>query len=401
MFLYIHVPFCESKCKYCRFASTWNLQKFRLEKYVDFITSSIKTSPSIPLETSPSIPLLWEEREVEQIKSSIYFWWGTPWVLSLVQLEKILSDFTYDTSTEITLETTPNKITRENILWWQKLWINRISMWVQSLNNKTLKEIGREDKWDILKALDLLENIIENISIDFIIGLPYVKKWWVKRDIGFLLEKYDFIQHVSVYMLEDVTSSLSHLETSPSIPLLEEREVVQISSPSPQGEGARGWGYPWNWEENSIEKEDYLDEYIEVKEFLEKKGFYRYEISNFAKPLRECRHNMSYWNHSEVRAIWLWASWYEKWERYSFPDNFKDFYAGNNIFREKLTKNDIFTEKVMFQLRTSGLIEKIYKKLNQEKIEYFIKEGYLFLENKKLKLTDKWILVLDYILREI
>jgi len=447
MFLYIHIPFCESKCKYCRFASTWNLQKLQIEKYINFITS-----PSISTKTSPSIPLplqgwpgafLWEEREVEQLNSpsplkgegargwgfkkeveqlkSIYFWWWTPWVLNLDQLEKILSNFITSPqpsplgekglkSTEITLETTPNKVTKENIIWWQKLWINRISMWVQSLNDKTLKEIGREDKGDILEALDILKALtlalspgerglereeFFNISVDFIIGLPYVKKWWVKKDIEYLLGKYDFIKHVSVYMLEEITL--------PSIPLLwEEREVEQLNSPSPlKGEGARGWGYPWSWEENSIEKEDYLWEYIEVKDFLQSKWFNRYEISNFAKSWFECKHNMAYWNHSEVKAIWLWASWYEKGERYSFPDRFKDFYENKNIFSEKLTKEDIFTEKVMFGLRTSWLNEEVYKKLNEEKINNFIKDRYLFIENKKLKLTDKWILVLDYILSEV
>jgi len=349
MFLYIHIPFCESKCKYCHFASTWKLQKFQIQKYVDFIT----------FDTSN-----YRKQHQNSLKS-IYFWWGTPWVLSLEQLKKILTNYNYSSKTETTLESTPNKITKDSLIAWKKLWINRLSIWVQSLNNKTLKEIGREDKWDILTALDNIKEIwFSNISIDFIIGLPHVQKWWVLKDIEYILDKYDFITHISVYMLED-------------------------------------YYYPWNWEENSITEDDYLWEYIEVKKYLEKKWFNRYEVSNFSKKWYECKHNMAYWNHSEIKAIWLSASWYEKWERYTFSDKFSDFYNKKGIFREQLNKSDIFMEKVMFGLRTSWLLENIYIKLNREKVKYFIKQEYLFIENKKLKLTNKWILVLDYILREI
>lgn len=210
MFLYIHVPFCESKCMYCKFTSTWKLQEFQIEKYVNEINkqSSLKG---------------------KKVFKSIYFWWWTPSVLKLNQLEKILSNYSYDNKTEITLESTPNKITKENLLGWKGLWINRLSIWVQSLNDKTLKEIARKDKGDILKALDNinlslnpLHNIsplpntpprregiwivsslplgeierglikegtwclgINNIAIDFIIWLPYVEKWDIKRDIKY------------------------------------------------------------------------------------------------------------------------------------------------------------------------------------------------------------------------
>ncbi len=344
MFLYIHIPFCESKCKYCRFASTWKLQEFQIQKYVNEITS----------------PDYLESR-----LKSIYFWWGTPWVLSLEQLKKILINYNFNKKTEITLESTPNKITKDSLIGWKALWINRLSIWVQSLNNKTLKEIGRGDKWDIIQALNNIKEIwFDNISIDFIIWLPHTLKWDVKKDIEYLLDRYYFIKHISVYMLED-------------------------------------YYYPWNWKENSISEDDYLWEYIEVKKYLEKKWFNRYEVSNFAKSWYECKHNIAYWNHSELKAIWLSASWYEKWERYNFSDKFSDFYAKEWIFKEKLSKSDIFMEKVMFGLRTSWLSEYIYIKLNREKINNFIENKYLFIENKKLKLTDMWILVLDYILREI
>ena len=371
MYLYIHIPFCESKCKYCRFASLWKFQKIQIEKYVDFIL------------TSPLTPLLQGEGELK----SIYFGWWTPGVLSLDQLDSIISKILTSPPTpllwggegsiEITLETTPNKITKENLTWWKKIWINRLSIWVQSLNNDTLKEIWRGNKWDVIWALDEIRDHppapslvrrgskkINNISLDFIIWLPHVKKWGVKKDIEFILDNYDFVKHISVYMLEELC-------------------------------------YPWNWEDMSINQDDYLWEYLWIVEFLESRGFHRYEISNFAKPWYECEHNKAYWNHSEVKAIWLWASWYEDRKRYSFSEKMSDFYAWKNIQEEELTSEDIFIEKVMFWLRTSGLDEEIFKKLDKEKIEEFVNQGYLIKQNKKLKLLGKWVLVLDFIMSEI
>lgn len=349
MFCYIHIPFCESKCKYCRFASTWNLQDLQIEKYIDFITKK-------PVSSEAGF-------------SSIYFWWWTPWILNLKQIKKILNHIElwnkFNENIEITLESTPNKITKDNLIWWKKLWVNRLSIWAQSLNNKTLKEIWRWDKWDIIKSLDNIKEVwFDNISIDFIIWLPYVKPQEVKKNIEYTLNNYQYIKHISVYMLED-------------------------------------YYYPWNWEKVSIKQEEYLWEYIDIKNFLEEKGFNRYEVSNFAKSGYECKHNKAYWNHSEIKAIWLGSSWYEEGIRYSFPENFLDFYTDKNIFKEKLLPEDIFTEKVMFGLRTTWLDEETYSRLNGEKIEEFINKWYLKRQNKKLKPGEKWVLVLDYILKEI
>jgi len=177
-----------------------------------------------------------------------------------------------------------------------------------------LKEIWRWDKWNIIEALNCIKNIwFNNISLDFIIWLPHVKKWEIKKDIEYILSEYDFIKHISVYMLEE------HY-------------------------------YPWNWEEISISENDYLWEYIEVKNFLESKWFNRYEVSNFAKLGYECKHNMAYWNHSEIKAIWLWSSWLSKlsplppllsrgegdniYIRYSFSDKFSNIYI-NYLVQQK------------------------------------------------------------------
>ena len=373
--IYIHIPFCEQKCNYCRFASIWKIQDLHIAKYVSFLCEEIKKQSSII-----------------NIKT-IYFWWWTPWVLKLEQFEKILNiiknKYILDKKCEISIETTPDKISKENLIWWEKLWINRISMWVQTLNQKSLEEIKRWWKWDIIKALENFKkytlkevplgcNKIQNISLDFIIWLPYVKKWEILENIKYVLENYNFIKHISVYMLEDYYSPDKIIET----------KYDNIT-------------YPEDWEKQGIKEEEYLSEYSSIKNYLIKNWFSNYEISNYWKSWFECLHNIWYWEHKEVIAFWLWAYWYINNTRYANSENFKNYYNWEKIFENKLTKQDIFLEKVMFQLRTSWIEENIYKKLDTEKINYFIENWYLEKKSNKIVLLDKWVLVMDYILKEI
>ncbi|MDQ7009083.1 MAG: radical SAM family heme chaperone HemW [Candidatus Gracilibacteria bacterium] len=379
MQIYIHIPFCEQKCNYCRFASIGKIQDLHIAKYVSLLCEEITLSPS------PS-PL--GERGVS-IKT-IYFGGGTPGVLKLEQFEKILNTiknkYILDTNCEISLETTPDKITKENLEGWNKLGINRVSMGIQTLNNKSLKEISRGNKGDINIALENIKkyNLIENISVDFIIGLPYVKSGEILENIKTILNNFSFIKHISVYMLEDYYSPDKIIET----------KYDNIT-------------YPKDWDKQGIKEEEYLGEYSSIKRYLINSGFNNYEISNYGKPGFECKHNIGYWNHSEILAFGLGAYGYVNNIRYANSENFKNYYAGEKIFKNKLSEEDIFLEKVMFQLRTSGIEENIYKKLDQKKINYFIENSYLEYSFRAesfsplLKLTDKGVLVMDYILSEI
>lgn len=366
MQIYIHIPFCEQKCNYCRFASIGKIQNLHIAKYVSFLCDEIKNNN-------------YKKGKI----STVYFWWWTPWVLKLQQFEKILevikNKYILEENCEITIETTPDKVTLENLIWWKKLWINRISMWIQTLNEKSLKEIWREGKWDILEALENIKNnLIENISVDFIIWLPYVKKWEILENIKFILNKYSFIKHISVYMLEDYYSADKIIETKYD-------NII----------------YPDDWAKQGIKEEEYLEEYSSIKKYLINSWFNNYEISNYWKPWFECKHNIWYWNHKEIIAFWLWAFWYVNNIRYANSENFKNYYAWEKIFENKLDKEDIFLEKVMFQLRTSWIEENIYKKLDTKKIDYFIENNYLEKKSNKIILLDKWVLVMDYILKEI
>jgi len=374
--VYIHIPFCDLKCNYCRFASIWTLQQKQIDFYVKNLILEIKNS------TFKS-----------GILNSIYFWGWTPSVLSERNLSEIFfilkEKFIFSKNIEITLESTPNNITKNNLDFWEKIWINRISIWIQTLNEKSLKEINRWNKSDILEALENISCRVwkfsypTNISLDFIIWLPYVKSGEILENIKYILNNYSFIKHISVYMLEDYYSADKIIET----------KYDNIT-------------YPENWDKQGIKEKEYLEEYSSIKKYLIESWFNNYEISNYWKPWFECKHNIWYWNHKEILAFWLWAYWYINNIRYANSEIFKNYYNWEKIFENKLTQEDIFLEKVMFQLRTSWIEESIYKKLDTKKIDYFIEKNYL--ESREcrpafptINLTDKWVLVMDYILKEI
>lgn len=363
---YIHIPFCSSKCKYCRFASFWITQKLQIQNYVNFLLNEINS---------------WKKHW--NILDTIYFWWWTPWVLSISNFEEILTtlknNYIFSNDIEISIETTPENVTIENLSWWKKLWINRISMWVQTLNEKSLKEIDRAGKWDILKALDNIKiEWFDNVSIDFIIWLPYVSNWEINENIDSLLNKYSFIKHVSVYMLEEYYD----------VPEDKESKFDNIT-------------YPDSWHKTWISLDDYSKEYMSIKNNLEKYNFNRYEISNYSKKWYECKHNQWYWSHKEVIAYWLWAYWYLDNIRYSNSESFLDYYSWKNISTTIVNKNDIFIEKIMFMIRTNWIDISYLDKLDKEKIDYFVENWYLKKESNKIILSDSWIVYMDYILWEI
>jgi oxygen-independent coproporphyrinogen-3 oxidase len=208
--------------------------------------------------------------------------------------------------------------------------------------------------------------------------LPYVEKWEILENIKNILTQYNFITHVSVYMLEE------YYEPD----MIIESKYDNVT-------------YPDNWKSMWLKPDDFEQEYINIKQYLESQWYNRYEISNYAKQWFECQHNISYWNHWEVIAFWLWAYGYCNNIRYRNSDNFVDYYARKNIILEHNTPEDIFLESVMFWLRTSGITLALEKKLDAKKIKYFLDEKYLIRKNNLLQLTDKGVPVMDYILGEI
>jgi oxygen-independent coproporphyrinogen-3 oxidase len=297
----------------------------------------------------------------ETIKT-IYFWGWTPSVLSHDEMRQILEWFPFynKIDTEITMEMNPEDVTAEYIEWVLALGINRISLGVQTLNEASLTEIHRSDRETIFRALASVDEASISLNIDFILGLPFVQPWETLAGIKELHERFPYITHTSVYMLEDEK-------------------------------------YPKHWKENSITEIEMQSEFLAIMDYLGSIGWHHYEFSNWARPGYESVHNQAYWDHSETRGFGLSAASFELWKRWSNASSFTGYYAGRTENEEMLTPDQIEIEEMMFWLRRDGWI--CDKKTI--KVDALISDWLIEIHENRIKPTKTWIFLLDHILSEL
>ena len=292
--IYVHIPFCKSKCYYCDFCSFANKDDV-IEKYIDAVCKEILNYGEIL-----------SSRNIE----TIYIGGGTPSYIDskyIVKILNLLSMFNTTSLKEVTIEVNPNSLTEEKVKDYLRAGVNRFSIGLQTIYDDVLRAIGRKHKYeDYLKCLDILkESNVTNISTDLIYPLPNLDFKRFKDEVEEIInlsKKYP-LKHISVYNLEC-------------------HEGTKL---------------------DFLIKEGYLslpneDEEYEMKEYLEKtldnNGFKRYEISNFAKESFESKHNMCYWKQEEYLGFGLNASSFITGIRYKNTDNlaeYIDYYLENDI----------------------------------------------------------------------
>lgn len=301
---YIHIPFCRQKCLYCKFALTPRFDDAKKRRYLAHLEKEIGVYFSM--------------REREKART-IYFWWGTPSLLSLDEVKKILSLFSHDEMTETTLECNPEDISESFLLWLREIGVNRISLGVQSLSPAVLHAVGRSDAREVYKALDILRQVQwKNLNIDMILGLPHEKSGAIFSAVKTLHTKYENISHTSIYMLE---------------------------------EGI----YPKEWARVQIPEEHMQEEYRVIRSYFSEEKWHQYEISNWAKPWYECRHNQGYWDHTEIRGFWLASASYEAWVRTENASSFSGYYDGKIKYEERIDAEELIKERLIFGVRTFHL----------------------------------------------
>ena len=315
--------------------------------------------------------------------NTIYFWWGTPSILTLGEVGSILECFQTPSPWgegwgEVTFECNPEDITSEYVAWLLDHWVNRISLWVQSLGNQTLKAIHRSDRESILQALRNIESSLLSFSereslsekhrslaiakddkivswislnIDFILGLPYSKPWETLANIRELHELFPNITHTSVYMLE-----AGH--------------------------------YPKEWKKYSINENEMQEEYKSICTYFESIGWHHYEISNWSKPGYESMRNQGYWNHTNTRAFGLSGTSYLDGRRWTNASSFSGYYAEKIEDDEVLSDEANRLEKIIygirtFSLSTRGLSPNILRELEEK--------GDIQIIDQKIILTPAWI----------
>ena len=297
--IYIHIPFCKSKCAYCDFCSFAGMENL-IEQYIQCLIKELENK------------LTKEEYKVK----TIYFGGGTPSYINEKYIGEIIAEIknnsSLDNEIEITLEANPGTITQRKLEKYFEYGINRLSIGLQTSNNKILKSIGRIHKYkDFENAINMAKEVgFTNISSDIIIGLPGQTIYDVEESINKLVELN--LNHISVYSL-----------------IMEEKTPLYIS-----------------YENGEIELPDEeLERYMYwyAKRRLEEAGFVHYEISNFAKPGYYAKHNLDCWSQKEYLGFGLSASSYENNTRYS---NIKDLSKYiKNIESNNCKKNIIVEEK--------------------------------------------------------
>ena len=317
--LYIHIPFCKQKCSYCDFTSFANKEGY-VETYIQSLTKEIEI----------------KSKEVQNyIIDTIYIGGGTPSFINenyiLEILEIIKNNYNVAVNCEITIEVNPGTVTEKKLFKFKEAGINRVSMGLQSTDNKILKAIGRIHSYeDFLDTYNLSRKIgFKNINIDLMLGLPNQSLEDLQKSVSEVIKLEP--EHISVYSLiiEDDT--------------LMKKWVDEGTIKLPEEE---------------IERQMYWD----MKTKLEESGYIHYEISNFSKKGYESKHNMNCWNQNEYLGFGIAAHSYLNKKRFCNTSNLKNYIK--NI-QERNYKNNI---KVL-EIQSEGEIQKEYMLLGLRKIE--------------------------------
>ena len=358
--IYVHIPFCRAKCSYCAFVSQVCDPSVQ-HSYVAALCREITAAGgdfSVPADT-------------------VFFGGGTPTLLPATDLARILqalrTTFSLTDDAEISLEANPGTVDADSLKALRQAGFNRLSLGVQSFDDQVLRGIGRiHQAAEAVQAVGLARSAgFENISMDLMFGLPRqsVDSWRETLARAVSLEP----DHISAYGLKlEEQTPLALLVASGQAALPAEREEEAM--------------YDW------------------LNEFLPQQGFSRYEISNYARPGRECRHNLKYWRTLPYRGFGVAAHSFDGMARFANTEELARYIArmaaGESAeeFRETLADPDRMAEYVFLALRTTaGLSAPDFEvRFQRSFADYYAvaiaelkKSGLLTNEKEQWRLTEK------------
>lgn len=370
--LYIHIPFCKKKCAYCDFLSAPANETVQTQ-YIQSLLAEIEEKA--PFYANYQI-------------STIFIGGGTPSILRagliLNIMETVHRVFHVKKDAEITIECNPKTVSFEKLLFYQKAGINRISIGLQSTENAELEELGRIHTYeDFLESYDLIRKAgFSNVNIDLMSALPYQTIESYEKTLQRILRLQP--EHISAYSLI-IEEGTPFYEIYEADEILREQGKVPRVLPSEETERAM---------------------YEMTKELLKQHGYFRYEISNYAKKGYECKHNIGYWTRENYLGLGLGSASLVEEKRFSNTRELKKYLSGDFSVenQEILDKNARMEEFMFLGLRlTKGVsqaeflkqfgfsIENIYGEvLNKLQCEGLLakKKGNLFLTEQGLDVSN-------------
>ena len=367
--IYIHVPFCYTRCSYCDFYKTTD-QQFK-DEYIKALCKEIDNNASF-LQT--------------EVIQTIYFGGGTPSTLTPEELEVIINKISGYTSIadvkEFTLEVNPDDVSDSYIQDIVSLGVNRLSMGIQSFFDEHLRKMNRRhNAHQARQAIEVAKNNgISNMSIDLIYGLPYMSFDEWKSNVKLAITSD--VQHISAYHLTFEKGTLYY-------DYLKKGKLVEIP------------------EETSVQQFNYLTEE------LVKAGFEHYEISNFSLPGLESIHNSNYWNGKKYLGLGPSAHSFNGTNRRWNVRDVKKYINTidkNELYfeTEVLTPIDRYNELIMLGLRTQkGLQLSLIDQFDSQIIQFFNKEldhqkklGTVVVIDGYCKVSDESKMITDRIISE-
>lgn len=373
MLLYIHFPFCRSKCSYCDFTSYAGCSDALVFSYLTALKREIEFAG---------------RRFENAAVDTVYLGGGTPSLLSPKQIAdlfgKIRGSFPCYAPVEVSAEVNPESASDEVLAAFADAGVNRISMGVQSFSDDNLRSVGRIHTADAARrAAERIARRFDNFSLDFILGLPYDTEELVRTELA---EAACLAPHVSAYELT-----------------LEEGTPLAAAA-----EEGRVW----------LPSDDEVAEYLEIAaDTLAAAGLERYEVSNFARRGFECRHNSGYWTREEYVGLGAGAhSLVRQAEdgsplpaeiRFASPRDLNAYIGGVNcvdcfddiprVQMSVLTPAEIRAEEIMLGLRTrEGVPENLLEGRDLSRVADFLAR-----ESGRVRLTRRGLAVMNSVLAEI
>ncbi len=359
--LYLHIPFCKSKCPYCDFYS-FSGKDTEKDEYTKVLKDKILTSIST----------------LQCKGDTLYIGGGTPSALGAKNLKILVDtckkDFLTDDA-EITVECNPHGLDEDFFKTLFDCGVNRISMGLQSAVDSERRILGRlSDRKQVENAVKMAQKVgFENITLDVMLGIPNQTEKSLNETLDFCISLD--VPHISAYMLK-----------------LEENTHFYKNQSK------------YNFPDDDLT----ADLYLQMCETLENHGIMQYEISNFSKKGFESRHNLKYWHCEEYLGLGPSAHSFLDGKRFYFDRDFKSFMDGNSPINDGVGGD--FTEYAMLNLRlVEGLNEnKVFERFGHnipketyDKSKIFIDNGYMLKNEKSLALTRKGFLMSNTILSEI
>lgn len=369
--LYIHIPFCAKKCIYCDFYSV-GVRNVDWERYINSLIHELS----------------FRKKELTEIVHTIYIGGGTPSLMPINQLKRLINTI-YDELSgilkleEFTIELNPDDVTDELVDALKEIGVTRVSMGVQSFNDSELDFIKRRHTSEQCRKAYKKLSVIGNVSLDLIFGLPGQSLQLWEKNLDAILELRP--QHISAY-------SLMYEEGTPLYAMLQQGRVREV------------------------EEELSLEMFKLLIDKLKKAGYNHYEISNFALDGYESKHNSSYWRGMQYLGLGPSAHSYDgNRTRRSNPasvndyiNHYKNLPSSDNLFYEDeiLSDIDLYNEYIITRMRRLDGIElqDLRHRFGEKLQNYFLKQtekhiqsGVLLNCDNRIMLSEKGVLISDSI----